>query len=123
MRKTERFNKARAYADMIRGNADMSSFRRVPYHMVSTQVHRSRSCTIEFPCSIGDVVYEAYAGRVYPITVIGFLITQFGCYALVTEESNALERKIHLDNTYLSPKEAAKAAKRKERARYEKNKD
>lgn len=71
-KKTERFNKVRAYADMIRGDADMSSFRRAPYYLASAPVHRSRSCTMEFPCSVGDVVYEAYAGRAHPMTVTGF---------------------------------------------------
>ncbi len=110
MSKRERFSKQKVYESMIRGDADMSSFRRAPYYTARIPVHRNQPCKLEFPCSIGDTVYELYGNEVIPMIVTGFLNTQFGSYVLIAEdESQSPERRIAMSNVYLSP-EAAKIA-------------
>ena len=114
----ERMNKQKVYDSMVREDANMSSFRRVPYYMAPVPVHRSRPCKVDFPCSVGDTVYELYGDDIIPMIVTGFLITQSDTYVLVAEDAvQSPERKLVMSNVYLSQAAARKVID--ERKRYE----
>lgn len=66
-----------------------------------------RSGTVcSFPVAMGDVVYEVYAGKMYPCVVTGFLITELEKYVTVREPADRLEHQILLSNICLSREEA-----------------
>lgn len=107
-------NRSSRYDKMIRQNAgsDMTAFRRKPYYMGASSQKQSEYV---YPFAINDKVYELYAGRVYPLRVAGFYITEQGEYVIV-ENEDGLESRISVSNIYLSEKQALHEWERRKKA-------
>ena len=94
----------------------MPAFRCYPYYLHQEPAAQCKASSYSYPFSIGDEVYELYAGEIYPLKVVGFYITEQCEYAVVMDTRRGMhEIRIALQNIFLSRENAQAELERSRR--------